>query len=145
MTKVKHASFRFAGKDHRVTHIPLTELESMDILDRETLAVLKSLERPQDPVSFLGDLIDTFIEETPEVLEALAHALENSNVKAAHYHAHQLKGLASNIGIIRLSALAESIEISLEENKLPDVAVVRPLLELYRRQAIEDLLNDWKK
>ncbi|RZA12759.1 MAG: Hpt domain-containing protein [Proteobacteria bacterium] len=113
-------------------------------LDNEHLRVLKSLEKPGDLVSFLSDLILTFTRESPHSVRALHEALLAHNSSAAKHAAHQLKGLASNMGAIKLAALSEAIEIEIEEGRQPDSLDTKTVLERYRSEAIDLLVRDWK-
>ncbi|MES2744950.1 MAG: Hpt domain-containing protein [Bdellovibrionota bacterium] len=113
-------------------------------LDHEHLRVLKGLEKPGDLVSFLSDLIQTFTRESPLSVRALHDALQAHNSSAAKYAAHQLKGLASNMGAIKLAELSEAIEIEIEDGRLPDPLNTKTVLERYRSEAIDLLVRDWK-
>lgn len=123
----------------------LSSFETIPVLNGETLAVLKSLEKPGDKISFLDDLIDTFIRETPGVLKLVLDAARARNLIALKHNAHQLKGLAGNIGVEKLAAFAEWLEIEAENGSIPEAEELKAVLDSFRAQAIESLKSEWKR
>ena len=134
----------FNETTHTQARIDIQRLDRIVTLDQQHLRVLKGLEKPGDLVSFLCDLIQTFTRESPHSVRALYEALLAHNFSAAKHAAHQLKGLASNMGAIKLAELSEAIEIEMDEGRLPDPLETRTVIERYRSEAIDLLVRDWK-
>src|SRR5947209_5788250 len=61
---------------------------------------------------FVGQMIDLFLEEAPERLDAAREAEKAGDLGAVADAAHSLKSSARNFGAERLADLAENIEIT---------------------------------
>jgi HPt (histidine-containing phosphotransfer) domain-containing protein len=129
---------------HTHGKIDFSRFDRMATLDQGHLRILKGLEKPGDLVSFLSDLIHTFARESPNAVRVLHEALKSGNASAAKHAAHQLKGLASNMGAVKLAGLAEAIEIEIQDGRLPDALEAKTVLERYRLEALDILIRDWK-
>jgi len=70
----------------------------------------------------LGELIRSFLEETPPLLLDLRHSLENSDAELLRRTAHTLKSSARDFGAIRLSQLSQQLEKIAKENALTGAA-----------------------
>jgi HPt (histidine-containing phosphotransfer) domain-containing protein len=79
-------------------------------LDEEMLGSMHSLDDHKGV--FLNELIDIYKSMTPDVLKILIAAIEAKNYPEASRLAHKLKGMCGNVGIKRLIALLEKIEIA---------------------------------
>ena len=62
----------------------------------------------QDPL--LRDLVEQFVVEVPNRLEALAAALERGDIEAVESGAHQLKGAAGGYGFHEVTPVALQLE-----------------------------------
>jgi HPt (histidine-containing phosphotransfer) domain-containing protein len=62
-----------------------------------------------DP-ALLGDLIDSFLQDTPPLLVALRRCLEEGNAAGLRQAAHPLKSSSSDFGADKLSNLARQLE-----------------------------------
>ncbi len=58
----------------------------------------------------LGAVVETFVEEAPRQLAALAAALDDRDLDALRRRAHQLKGAAGSVGAMRLWTAAALLE-----------------------------------
>jgi signal transduction histidine kinase/DNA-binding response OmpR family regulator/HPt (histidine-containing phosphotransfer) domain-containing protein len=72
--------------------------------------------------SFLGELIDTYLADTPAQLEALHGAAATGDIAALVRPAHSLKTNSANVGAERLSALCRSLETDARSGSVPDAA-----------------------
>jgi CheY-like chemotaxis protein len=87
-----------------------TESVTAPAIDISTLTMLKKLEPSEDASAFLDDLIETFLRETPEVIEHLIKEIELGQSEAIEHYAHKLKGYARNLGAQQLAELAGNVE-----------------------------------
>jgi HPt (histidine-containing phosphotransfer) domain-containing protein len=71
---------------------------------------LRALQSPQRP-HLLADLIEVFLNETPPLLVALRNAAQNDDAKKLYEAAHNLKGMSSSLGAMRLAAFAKAVEV----------------------------------
>ncbi len=76
------------------------------------------LSRTMGDRTFAKKVVEIFLQSTPETLEALETAIEDSDAKAIARWAHTLKGSAANIGGMLLSELAKLINQSADAGKL---------------------------
>ncbi|HEY0320639.1 MAG TPA: response regulator [Pyrinomonadaceae bacterium] len=60
--------------------------------------------------SFLNELIDLFLQESPERLERLSEAAAKKDVNALHHIAHTQRGACLNFGAQRMAMLCEELE-----------------------------------
>jgi HPt (histidine-containing phosphotransfer) domain-containing protein len=115
------------------------------VLDVETLSVLRGLERPGDSVSFLNDVIDTYVEEAPEILSSLLKAIRANKLSSIVHFSHQLKGQSGNIGVTKLSAICDVLEENAESTKALGPEKICSLLTQAYNEAIQALQSDWKR
>ena len=125
--------------------IILRKALSVNLLDGETLAVLKRLERPEDTLSFFDEVIAAFEQETPYLLGLLSEAILEHRAPTISHCAHQLKGLCGNIGINRLAALCEVIEEHAEGIQQLQPLIIRRLVEKTYAESIKELELNWKR
>ena len=60
---------------------------------------------------FVAELIDTFLEEAPAMLDALRDALADERAEAFRRAAHSLKSNADTFGALTLGAMARDLEL----------------------------------
>jgi HPt (histidine-containing phosphotransfer) domain-containing protein len=70
---------------------------------------------------FIGELIDTFLEDAPQLLEALRSSLNDNDVDVFRRSAHSLKSNAASFGAHALSDQAKELETLGREQKLDQV------------------------
>ncbi|HKS38025.1 MAG TPA: response regulator [Verrucomicrobiae bacterium] len=75
---------------------------------------LRDLRVPGQPDP-LAEIIDLFIEQTPELLAALENACSELNLDALKKTAHTLKGSAGNVGAEQLAALSRELELAIKQ------------------------------
>jgi HPt (histidine-containing phosphotransfer) domain-containing protein len=59
---------------------------------------------------FLIELIDTYLDDSPRLLEAMHQALEAGNAEGFRRAAHSLKSNSASLGAMPLSRLAKELE-----------------------------------
>jgi HPt (histidine-containing phosphotransfer) domain-containing protein len=93
---------------------------------------------------FIGELIDTFNEDTPKLLAELRRALEAGDVEAFRRTAHSLKSNSANFGATLLSAQAKELEMQAKAGRLggADEKISQLQAEYERvRRALEEKRN----
>ncbi len=70
---------------------------------------------------FIGQLIDTFLEDSPKLIRELHASLKAGDAETFRRAAHSLKSNAASFGANRLSDLAKHLEMLGRENKLGDL------------------------
>lgn len=79
-----------------------------EIIDRATLSNL--LATIGDDVSFLGDLMDTFFDDTPQLLATIRRSAEAGQAEELRRAAHSLKSNSANFGALALSGMCKELE-----------------------------------
>ncbi len=69
----------------------------------------------------VGDIIDTFLDDTPNSIEALKAGLADGDASAVASAAHKIKGSSSTLGAMRLSELCKTFEEKANEGDLSAV------------------------
>ncbi len=87
------------------------------VIDPEAIATLRSLCTEEDE-SFLKEVVDIFLVDTPQRLEELHSCLADGDTPRFVRAAHTVKGSASNLGAARMRALAEEIEHTAKKSGL---------------------------
>lgn len=73
-------------------------------------SVLQNLREEIGDNEFLRDLIDTYLEEAPRLLDNIQHAIDHHDAEAMKNAAHTLKSTSATFGARDLAALCQEIE-----------------------------------
>ncbi|MFH1550015.1 MAG: response regulator, partial [Planctomycetota bacterium] len=85
-----------------------------------------ALERAGGDREFLNELIETFLEHTPEQINLLDGAAQKGGAESVAGSAHSIKGSAGNLSADSIASLAEVIE---KMAKSGDISTISPILE----------------
>jgi len=85
-----------------------------------------TLERLACDMTFFCELVDSFLEYMPELIEALKEAEQSGDADNVTLNAHSIKSAACNLGADSLAAIAEQIEM---KGKSGDISSVSLLLD----------------
>ena len=77
-------------------------------IDRPTFEALRDLTGAE----FAQELIDTFLQEAPSMLDALRHALAAGDADKFRRAAHSLKSNSNTFGALALGAMARELEVA---------------------------------
>jgi len=77
------------------------------VIDKRTIDDL----RATTDAEFVAEMIDTFLEDSPQLMSEMRQALKDGNAEAFRRAAHSLKSNASSFGANELSALAKQLEM----------------------------------
>jgi HPt (histidine-containing phosphotransfer) domain-containing protein len=97
-----------------------------DTLDETTYAQLEGAMG----ADFIGELIDTFLEDSPQLLAELKRASAANDLDALRRAAHTLKSNSANFGAMNLSHQAKELEQMARDGKLDGADDKISLLEL---------------
>ena len=81
------------------------------------LAVFVNL-REMMGADFMVELVDTYLQDSPEMLAQMHQALDAQDAESFRRAAHSLKSNSANFGAMQLSALARELEMMGRENRL---------------------------
>jgi len=108
----------------------------MASIDPQAIADLRDLNPGDD--SFLRDLVQIFLEDTPRRIAEIHTALAMADGRALTIAAHSLKGSAANFGAKPLRDLCERVELCGKKGALEEVPAQLPALaEEFGRVAAE--------
>jgi HPt (histidine-containing phosphotransfer) domain-containing protein len=93
-----------------------------DEIDRTTFNELKQM----SGTDFIGELIDTFLEDAPKLIAEMKSSLSEGNAETFRRAAHSLKSNAATFGARHLSGLARDLESLGRDGRLSGAG---PLLE----------------
>jgi PAS domain S-box-containing protein len=82
-----------------------------------------------DAVSFITELIATFIPNAHILIHDLNHSARDNNLKTFHRSAHTLKSSSASLGAIKLSDIAKSLEFDCKDEIPEDYASRLDLIE----------------
>lgn len=80
------------------------------ILDPDAIESLRALS-PDADASFLRELVEIYLQDTPERLAELEAALAKGDARTMMRAAHTIKGSSSNFGAKKLAQIALEIEL----------------------------------
>ncbi len=103
-----------------------------ELIDHATLQEL----RDTAGAEFVGDLIDTFLDEAPQMLAQLRAAHAAGDAQAFRRAAHSLKSNSLTFGAQSLAAAARALELQgLDADPAPDAAALDALQAVYAAAA----------
>lgn len=88
----------------------------MTVIDKTTFDELKQMSGDE----FINELIDTFLEDAPKMIDEIKSAHASGNTEAFRRGAHSLKSNALTFGASQLAALAKELEMIGKENRLTE-------------------------
>jgi signal transduction histidine kinase/DNA-binding response OmpR family regulator/PAS domain-containing protein len=97
------------------TETEMTAIQPQDYLDQAALDNLRAM--AGDP-EFLAQLIDTFLEDAPQLLDDLEQALVKKDAAGVRLAAHSLKSNGADFGATTFSALCQQLEMLGKSGKL---------------------------
>lgn len=108
------------------------------VLDPEAIAALRDLSAGDD--SFLREIIQTYLEDTPKRIEEVRLAIGSSDTTGFIRATHTIKGSSSNLGTERLRRTAERFEHGARKNGLIEMEQAAAELEAEFAAARDALL-----
>jgi HPt (histidine-containing phosphotransfer) domain-containing protein len=87
---------------------------------------------------FIGELIDTFLEDAPQLIQEMGSAWKAGDIESFRRAAHSLKSNGATFGANHLSRLAMELEALGRENKLDEIGGrLAAVEEVYKNVAKE--------
>ena len=108
----------------------------MPVIDKTTFDELKQMSGDE----FINELIDTFLEDMPKMIEEINSGLAANNADIFRRAAHSMKSNAATFGASQLAALAKDLEMLGKENRLHETGDRLRALE----EAYESVRNELK-
>jgi histidine phosphotransfer protein HptB len=99
----------FSRAGPNITLILPADMSPETPIDPEAIENLRAL-TPDDPDSFLRDIIGIFLDDTPARIADLRQSLASGEKDAFTRAAHSIKGSASNLGATQLRAISSELE-----------------------------------
>ena len=99
-------------------------LEDLPVFDRQEFMV-----RMMGDENFARKVIAGFLEDIPKKIQALKGVLERGDSKSVGFQAHTIKGAASAVGGLALSAVASEIEEAGKSGRQEEIVSLVPEME----------------
>lgn len=100
---------------------------------------------PEGAPALIAELVQIFEEDAPKRLEELEQALARNSPEDATGAAHALKGGVSNLGLVRLAAIAKDAERLGRERQLEAIQPLLPRLQEEFQAALAELKRVYLK
>jgi len=97
-------------------------------LDDKALQALRDM-AGEDAAEVLAEVIDSYLAETPKLLQVIATAVAQGNATALHQAAHTLKSITATLGATTLSQFCKQLEAIGSTGSVADALAIVPLLE----------------
>lgn len=97
-------------------------------LNMETIAALRSYQEDGQP-DFLTELIDAYLDDSPQRLSNLHRAIENKDAEQAARVAHALKGSSGNLGAERLAGWMLKAEMAGKNGEVQKLQELLPSIQ----------------
>ncbi len=88
---------------------------------------------------FIGELVETFFEEAPELLTEIKRALDQGDAEAFRRASHSLKSNGESFGATRLANLARELEALGRDGRLEEARPKVPQLESAYEETVQAL------
>jgi HPt (histidine-containing phosphotransfer) domain-containing protein len=108
---------------------------SESAIDRQTFDSLTGLVGND----FIGELVETFFEEAPDLLAEMDRALEEGDAQAFRRAAHSLKSNSASFGAMEMATLARELEYLGRDGRLDDAGPKLDHLKVAYAQAVKEL------
>ena len=91
-------------------------MDTSAVIDMPTFEALKE----SMGVEFIGELVQTYTDETPQLLSALQDALARGDNEAFRRAAHSIKSTSNSFGALEFGSLAKELEMLGRDARLED-------------------------
>jgi two-component system sensor histidine kinase/response regulator len=98
-----------------------------DVINTNVLSALR--ESLGDDDEFLAELIETYLQDSPEQLAAIRSGLKSGDAEAVRRAAHSMKSNSASFGAMSLSALCKQLEDFGKDGDLVGAEVFLPEVE----------------
>mgnify|MGYP000926179706 CR=1 FL=1 len=110
------------------------------VIDLDTLNEMKDTMGAE----FVGELIDAYCQETPQLIAALQKALAQGQANDFQHAAHSIKSTSASLGALQFSAAARELEMVGRGSSLEGVApAVERLVADYEQ--VQSCLQEWRR
>jgi HPt (histidine-containing phosphotransfer) domain-containing protein len=106
-------------------------------VDLEFLASFDEAQEEGEP-DFVVELIELYLDEAPRIFSTIRDGLTGDDWLSAKRAAHSLRGSSSNLGILRMAAIADNLEHLPVPNDGTALLLLGSLEEEFRR--VEEIL-----
>ena len=88
---------------------------------------------------FIGELVETFFEEAPGLLEEMRRALDDEDAPAFRRSAHSMKSNSASFGAMQLASICRDLEVMGRDSQLDQARLKMPEMEASYTQSAEAL------
>mgnify|MGYP001596507203 CR=1 FL=1 len=91
-------------------------MNDLSILDAEAIKNLRALGDEMEDDSFLKEVVEIYLTDTPKRLSEIHECLASSDSPTINRAAHSIKGSSSNLGAVKVITVAKRIEEKSKES-----------------------------
>ncbi len=120
--------------------IPVKNLDHQDTLIRQAVFDGQELfERLDRDEELFREVLEAFVHDLPNLVQALQHALDGEDMELIHSAAHKLKGALANVSFKQLCELTRQIEYAAGQRDRQTINQLSGLLAPFADKAIADI------
>jgi len=127
LSKPIHADELAAVLDRSAPRPAVPDMRERDVLDD---SILERLEAATGDPAFVDGLVDTFLQQAPELVAKLRSAQRSGDVEGLRRAAHTLKSNARTFGAATLADLCQALETRAKERALDEAAQLVAQIEV---------------
>ena len=109
-----------------------------EVIDKNVIEELLSLRKDGEP-DLLVDLIRAFLEHGPDQVEVVLRGLEDQDFAQVERGALTLKGVAGNLGVLKLHGTCERMHSASRQHELDELRQLAPALRRNFEEAFKTL------
>ncbi len=110
---------------------------SETLIDPEAWEMMKSMTEP----AFLVELIDTYLTDSPELIEQMRAGLAAGDIEGVRRAAHSLKSNSASFGATRLAGVARELEMIAKSGTLEGTGPKLAAIEVEYAQLLPVLVE----
>lgn len=109
-------------------------------LDAKAINELKEMLGEEDFPTIFGELVQTYLEDSPNLVQGLRNGLEKKDCDEIKINAHSLKSSSASLGAINFSGLCKELEMAVVEKNWERISELVSLVE-EEYQEVEKLMK----
>ncbi len=130
MSKLKNlkSNYPISEDNHKIEESKKEPAQVVN-LDSQAILELKDMIGEEDFVAVFTELVETYLEDSPNLIQALIIGAKNQNIEEVKINAHSLKSSSATLGAMTFSQICKQIESYCIKGKLVEARALIPQLE----------------
>ena len=128
-------------QDHRIDQNRQNQEPNTVDLDSQAILELQEMIGEEDFSEVFADLIETYLSDSPNLIEALITGANQKDISTVRINAHSLKSSSATLGATEFAQLCKQIELYCNQDELAQATSLIPQLQ-EQYQQVESLLKN---